>query len=121
MIGGGEARRPVQRARGGITNDRTYLTLLRDSVSIIVAAGREHTFDVVVPGTLQFVGPATWAALAGTRRTRELFVVVDGRRVGGRFDWEELTRRIGSGGGCDAIRRWVAAEAALNRPSNQRE
>jgi hypothetical protein len=42
---------------------------------------------------------------------RELFVVVNGVRVGRPFDWSEIVRQVQDGDGPAVVRAWVAAEA----------
>jgi hypothetical protein len=74
---------------------------------------RRDTFDLVVEKTLQFVDGERLACLAGNRATRELFVVVDGRRVGATLAWSELVRWVRQPGGEDALRAWVAGAARL--------
>lgn len=79
---------------------------------VVVDEQTRHAFDLVVTGTLQFVGGGTvWACLAGDRVRRELFVVVDGVRVGRPFDWSEIVRQMQDGDGAAAVRAWVVAEA----------
>ena len=78
----------------------------------IVAPHGHFGFDIVVAGTLQFVGDGTsWTALVGDRARRELRVVVDGELTGARLDWIEVTRRVQQQAGDDGLRSWVAAEA----------
>lgn len=71
---------------------------------------RRDTFDLVVERTLQYVDERL-ACLAGNRATRELFVVVDGRRVGAPLAWTELVRWVRQPDGEDALRAWVAGVA----------
>jgi len=79
---------------------------------VVVDEQTRHAFDLVVTGTLQFVGGGTvWACLVGDRVRRELFVVVDGVRVGRPFDWSEIVRQMQDGDGAAAVRAWVVAEA----------
>jgi len=71
-----------------------------------------HPFDLLVAGTLVFLEDDRWACLAGERRERDLFVVVEGRSERPPFNWSEnarLARRDPSGAW---LREWVRAEAA---------
>jgi len=91
---------------------QAYVTTDGDRMVVVDEVAR-HAFDLVVTGTLQFVGDGTaWACLAGDRARRELFVVVDGVRVGRPFDWSEIVRRMHDTDGAALVRGWVAAEAA---------
>ncbi len=105
-------------ARGAVTDlalggdgDAVWVVDSGRRQSIVSATG-SFVFDRVVEGTLQYLATGqSWAALVGDRARRELRIVVDGRDVGRRFDWSEITRRLRQGGGADAVRAWVAAEA----------
>jgi hypothetical protein len=78
----------------------------------VVAGDKRHTFDLVIPATLQFLpGRPTWVCLAGDRKRRALFVVVDGRRTDRAFDWEEIVRMSQRADAVGTLRAWVAAEA----------
>ena len=84
-----------------------WVAVVGDRMSVGDRARRD-TFDLVVERTLQFVDGERLACLAGNRATRELFVVVDGRRVGAPLAWAELVRWVRQPGGEDALRDWVA-------------
>lgn len=81
----------------------------------------ERGFDVILPETLLFLADGTrWACLAGDLDREELYVVVEGTSRTRPFDWSEAGRLMlrqpeqGSApDGVDALRSWVAAEAAL--------
>lgn len=105
-------------ARGALTD----LALgAREYAAWVTTEGQRQTivtpqghfgFDLVVAGTLQFIGDGTsWAVLVGDRARRELRVVVDGRLTGMRLDWSEVTRRVQQQAGEAGLRSWVAAEA----------
>jgi hypothetical protein len=90
---------------------QAYVTAEGDRM-VVVDEQTRHVVDLVVTGTLQFVADGTvWACLAGDRAKRELFVVVNGVRVGRPFDWPEIVRRMHDGEGAAAVRAWVVAEA----------
>jgi len=90
---------------------QAYVTAEGDRM-VVVDEQTRHVFDLVVTATLQFVADGTvWACLAGDRAKRELFVVVNGVRVGRPFDWPEIVRRMHDGEGAAAVRAWVVAEA----------
>ncbi|MEO7367012.1 MAG: hypothetical protein ABIZ36_03585 [Gemmatimonadaceae bacterium] len=80
----------------------------------VVADDKRHTFDLVIPATLQFLpGRPTWVCLAGDRKRRALFVVVDGRRTDRAFDWEEIVRISQRADAVGTLRARVAAEALV--------
>lgn len=83
--------------------------------AVEIVAGRERTpFDIVIPGTLQFLpGSRSWACLAGDRRQRDVFVVVDGRRTSHGIEWTELVRIAGSAEPLATLRSMIAAKARL--------
>ena len=84
-------------------------------MAVIDEDGR-HPFDIVIAGSLQFVnGGRAWACLVGDRARRELFVVVNGERIGRSFDWSEITRQIRQDASAAVIRSWVAAEVEWSR------
>ena len=95
----------------GNAKRRAYI--VADSVrSTVVDEHERYVFDFVVAGTLQFVrGGTAWACLVGDRTRRELFVVVNGERIGQPFDWSEVARRMQQDGAVKAIRAWIVAEA----------
>jgi hypothetical protein len=80
----------------------------------VVVDGKRTTFDVVIPGTLQFLpGTRSWTCLAGDKRQRDVFVVVDGRRTPHRIEWEELVRIARLPDAAAILRSMVVAEARL--------
>lgn len=93
-----------------------YLAADGDTTAVVDERGR-HPFELIVEGSLQFVAAgdvAAWAALAGDRKRRELYVVVEGRRTRRRLDWSEMVRQARDASSAEfALRQWVAAAARL--------
>jgi hypothetical protein len=90
-----------------------YVAARDKSVEIVTGLGRS-SFDLVVPGTLQFLsGSSSWACLAGDQRRRDVFVVVDGKRTTHRIAWHELVRTSTLPDPVGTLRAMVAAEARL--------
>jgi hypothetical protein len=86
----------------------------QDGSTAIVAEGTRSSYDLVVPGTLQFLsGSQSWTCLAGDQRRREVFVVIDGWRTTHRIEWVELVRVAGRAEPLAALRSMIAAEARL--------
>lgn len=86
----------------------------RDGSMEIVAGSERRSFDLVVAGTLEFLsGSRSWTCLAGDRRRRDVFVVVDGRRTSHRIAWQELVRIASLPDPPGTLRSVVAAEARL--------
>lgn len=86
----------------------------RAGSSVVVDDRGVHPFDLLVDGTLLFLGNGeTWACLAGDVRRRRLFVTVEGITERRPFDWQENTRLIQRDPTGTALRAWVMAEAEL--------
>ena len=93
---------------------RAWVARGADSLLAVVDDRGRYHYDVVVDGTLQFIGAGgSWACLAGDRRRRRLFVVVDGAATDRLLDWSELIRLGDRHAASAALRAWVGAEAAL--------
>lgn len=108
----------VERGARGALRDVAVSTSGRvawvSTIDVRMAVGdhvRRDTFDLVVERTLQFVDGERLACLVGNRATRELVVVVDGRRVGAPLAWTDLVRWVRQPDGEDALRSWVTAVA----------
>jgi len=89
-----------------------YVARRHDTLAVVDSHGTRYAFDVVVEGTLQFVGES-WACLAGDRARKKLYVVVDGIGLARRLDWEEVVRLMSAGEERDVLRAWVGAEVEL--------
>jgi hypothetical protein len=90
-----------------------YVAAREKSVEIVTGLGRT-SFDLVVPGTLQFLsGTSTWTCLAGDQQRRDVFVVIDGKRTSHRIPWHELVRTSSLPDPVGTLRAMVAAEARL--------
>jgi hypothetical protein len=90
-----------------------YVAAREKSMEIVTGLGRT-SFDLVVPGTLQFLsGSSSWTCLAGDQRRRDVFVVVDGKRTSHRIPWHELVRTSALPDPVGTLRAIVAAEARL--------
>ena len=80
----------------------------------IVDDRARHDLDLVIDGTLQFIANGSrWVCLAGDRRSRALYVVLDGAATSRRLDWSEMVRFVQQPGADDALRGWVAAAGIL--------
>ena len=86
----------------------------------VTVDGREHTFDLVLDGTLVFDATgAHWGCVAGVRAEKQFYVIVDGARTS-RLDINEaidLTTKtqaagLGLGENDRILRDWIAAEVA---------
>jgi hypothetical protein len=90
-----------------------YLARRGDGTAVVDEQGA-HPFDLLVDGSLLFLRDGrTWACLAGERRRRRLFVVVEGVAERPRFDWAENVRLLARDPSGRSLRAWVAAEAEL--------
>ena len=90
-----------------------YVAAREKNVEIVTGLGRT-SFDLVVPGTLQFLsGSSSWTCLAGDQQRRDVFVVIDGKRTSHRIAWHELVRTSALADPVGTLRAMVAAEARL--------
>lgn len=86
----------------------------RDGRVAVVTGDGRHEFDLVIDGTLQFIGDGSqWVCLTGDRARRTLRVVVNGVATAHHVDWSELVRLVQRPGAEHALRRWVAAAGTL--------
>jgi hypothetical protein len=94
----------------------------RAGEAAVIVNGTAFRHDVVVDGSLVLSDDGRhWAALAGSRRTRRLQVIVDGAPTRRPFDWKEYATRLSLvpsespmlPEGKRILRDWVAAELRL--------
>jgi hypothetical protein len=87
----------------------------------VVVDGVSHEFDVALDDTLAFDRAGRhWACVAGSRKEKQLFFVVDGHRTR-RLDLEEVisaatrlsVEELLAGRGNRTLRSWASAEAEL--------
>jgi hypothetical protein len=105
------------------SGERHAFVSQHDGRDAVVHDRGSTSFDLVVDGTLQFLGEGgPWACLAGDWTGRRLYVAVEGIRRTRAFQWDGLPGVVRSGSARDrdqlaaslaALRAWVAAEAAL--------
>ena len=94
----------------------------RGPFEMVAASNRRHALERVVVGTLVFDESGQhWACVAGIRRLRRFFLVIDGAATK-RFDIGEVVaasariaphKRAAHALDVGLVRRWVAAELAL--------
>ncbi len=92
----------------------------RGASIVVTVDGREHTFDIVLDGTVVFdAGGAHWGCIIGDRAEKKFYVVVDGTRRG-QLDINEaidLTTKTQAAGlalgeNDRILREWITAEVA---------
>jgi len=109
----GREREAHDLALSGATNRTAYVARRGDSVAVVDDRGR-HPFDMVITGSLQFLGDGSrWVCLIGDSERRRLRVVVEGSATGRPVDWAEITRLIERDPSEETLRAWVAAEGEL--------
>ena len=93
------------------SGDRVAWIYRAGRAQVIAVGDRRHTFEVVVDGSMSFSSDGShWAALVGSRSSRELYIVVDGRQKLA-FDADELFGNGVPSGDIQAfLRRWVSVE-----------
>jgi hypothetical protein len=96
--------------------DRILLLVQRPEGLAVLVDGRAFIFDLVMEDTLLFGRDGKhWGCIAGDKRSRRFFFVIDGVRRK-TLDMEEVTAVALSGprtGNANLLREWVAAELAL--------
>jgi hypothetical protein len=92
----------------------------RGAQAVIAVDAREHTFDIVLDGTVVFdASGAHWGCIAGVRAEKKFYVIVDGARtseldITEAIDLTTKTQAAGLALGENdrILRQWIAAEVA---------